>query len=293
MIYNRYEETISMTYNLDTWQYACIEDDYLSIFFEFGKRETFEGKDLCFSNEAYIEEWYDPPFVVNNNCYGPDGFGYSAMRPGFDYWECHTEGYRVDLHVLDNEEANEYYGKVRKIREPYMWVQVDFHRVKDYFQIFPEDKARISFYKGQDQNPKSVTISPAEDMHHVCDPDRAADEIICENLSVFCTSPDDTVNLRIAAAGEILMYDTSNTCAEIVAGAFDYNTMQAAINDDPDTYNANLGTPYLYHVEVNDHEEGAYSNAWFSFSYGTYHRSNEEICFTGDFFPYQSPSCYL
>jgi len=229
MLYNRYEPDISMTYNLDTWQYACIEDDYLSIFFEFGKRETLEGKDLCFSNEAYISEYMDPPFVVNNNCYGPNGPGFSAEEPGYDYWECHTEGYRVDLHVFDNEEANAYYGITPKLREPYMWVQVDFHRVKDYFQIFPEDKAKISFYKGQDENPQSVTISPYEDVENVCDPDRAADEIICENLSVFCTDPDDTVNLRIAAAGEILLYDTGNTCAEIVAGEFDYVTMQDAI----------------------------------------------------------------
>lgn len=295
-----------MTYNLDTWQYACIEDDFFSIFFEFGKRETFEGKDLCFANEDYLSEHYDPPFVVNNNCYGPQhdplwvedswvgkARGLPADAPGFDYWECHTEGYRVDLHVIDSAEANEYYMKVPKIREPYMWVQVDFHRVKDYFQIFPEDKARVSFYKGTDNNPQSVTISPSEDMINVCDPLRAADEIICENLSVFCTAPDDTVNLRIAAAGEILMYDTGNSCADITQSAFDYETMQAAINDDPDAYAAGLGEQHLYRVEVNDHEEGAYSNAWFSFSYGTYFRSNEEICFTGDFFPYQSPSCHL
>jgi hypothetical protein len=110
--------------------------------------------------------------------------------------------------VFDNADANEHYlpdgsdpdvpqRNWRKLREPYMWVQVDFHRVKDYFQIFPEDKARISFWKGEDGNPRSVTISPAEDMHHVCEPERAADEIICENLSVFCTGPDDTVILRI------------------------------------------------------------------------------------------------
>ena len=102
-------------------------------------------------------------------------------------------------------------------------------------------------------------------MEHVCDPDRAADEIICENLSVFCTSPDDTVNLRIAAAGELLIYDTSNTCAEIVSGAFDYQAQAASLNDDPDAYAAHLGEQFLYHVEVSDHEEGAYSNAWFSF----------------------------
>jgi hypothetical protein len=84
-----------------------------------------------------------------------------------------------------------------------------------------------------------------------------------------------------------------NQCSEIVADAFDYATMQAALTDDPVTYEANLGRDYLYHVKVNDHEEGADSNAWFSFKYGTYYRSNAEICFTGDFFPFQSPSCHL
>lgn len=353
-IYNRYEEVVSMTYNLDTWQYSCIEDDYFSIFFEFGKREFFEGKDLCFANEDYVPENIDPPFVVNNNCYGPASDDWedwpfeqrntrwrareASPETGnpWNYWDCHTEGYRVDLRVVDNPDANEYWlpdgcdestGECdpdakenhRTLREPYMWVQIDFQRVKDYFQIFPEDKAKISFWKGNlaSETPNSVTISPAEDMKHICEPWRAADEIICENLSVFCTSPDDTVNLRIAAAGEILCWGSDaddgseagwracgamnadganagyNMCSEIVADAFDYETMQAALTDDPDTYEANLGRDYLYHVKVNDHEEGADSNAWFSFKYGTYYRSNAEICFTGDFFPFQSPSCHL
>jgi len=144
MIYNRWDDRISMTYQLDTWQYVCIEDDYHSIWFEFGKRETFEGKDLCFSNDPYVYEWEEPPFVVNNNCYGPsfdplwdqryNPQGPEADTPApYDFWECHNEGYRVDLHVVDNADANEYYFKPRHIREPYMWVQVDFHRVKDYF----------------------------------------------------------------------------------------------------------------------------------------------------------------
>lgn len=174
-----------------------------------------------------------------------------------------------------------------------MWVQLGFHRVKDYFQIFPEDKARVSFWKGENQNPASVVISPSEYVENVCEPDRAADEIICENMYVFCTDPNDTVNLRIVAAGEILLFEENNTCAEIVAGAFDYNTMASALVDDPDTYNAHLGEKYYYHVEEYDSEEGASSNAWFSFFYNTYQRSNEEICFSGDFFPYINPSCYL
>ena len=54
-IRNRWESSVSMEYNLDDWQYACIEDDFLSIFFGFSKREFFESKDLCFSNEDYID----------------------------------------------------------------------------------------------------------------------------------------------------------------------------------------------------------------------------------------------
>jgi len=84
-----------------------------------------------------------------------------------------------------------------------------------------------------------------------------------------------------------------NYCKRVTEDAFDYAAMQNAISDDPDLYASMEGQDFLYHVKVNDHEEGADSNAWFSFKYGTYYRSNEEICFTGDFFPYQSPSCHL
>jgi len=137
-----------------------------------------------------------------------------------------------------------YYGKARKIREPYMWVQVDFHRVKDYFQIFPEDKARISFWKGEDENPSSVVISTFMDAEDVCDPERAADEIICENLSVFCQNASDEIHLRIAAAGEVLLYETGNTCGEIVSNAFVYEDMEGYLDGDEieqDAYAAGAG----------------------------------------------------
>jgi hypothetical protein len=126
-----------MTYNLDTWQYACIEDDFFSIYFGFGKREFFESKDLCFSNEDYIAAEDEPPFYVNNHCYGPwndenraDGYWdhgenmfHEPAFPGtWDYWNCHDKGYRVDLHVVDNYDANVYFGLAGKIREDYMWV---------------------------------------------------------------------------------------------------------------------------------------------------------------------------
>lgn len=131
-----------------------------------------------------------------------------------------------------------------------MWVQLSFRRVKDYFQIFPEDKARVSFWKGTDENPSSVVVSPYDAVENICEPGRYADEIICENLSVFCTDPSDTVNLRIVAAGEIMIFDDNdaNTCADIVAGAFDYQTMADALVDDPETYDAHLGEQFYTHV---------------------------------------------
>jgi len=196
------------------------------------------------------------------------------------------------------------------IREPYMWVQIGFNRVKDYFQIFPEDKAKISFWKGYgDYDPESVTISPFMDVENVCEPDRVADEIICENFYVWCTDPDDRINLRIAAAGEILLFGgypaqevlgwengqfpdqtgdglsdgyISNRCGDVVAGAFDYNTMSDNLVNDPETFAANQRETYYYNVPVYDTEEGAASNAWFTFMYDTYYRSNEKICFAGD-----------
>jgi hypothetical protein len=122
--------------------------------------------------------------------------------PDWSYWTCHDLGYRVDLHVIDNADANLFYDKTAKIREDSMWVQVGFHRVKDYFQIFPEDKAKISFWKGQDEAPSSVVISPFENVENICEPDRAADEIVCENMAIFCEDASETFSLRIAAAGE-------------------------------------------------------------------------------------------
>lgn len=67
-IYNAEDDKISMTYNLRTYQYACIPDDKINIIFEFAKKEFFEGKDMCFDNKPYLGST-DQPFVVNNNCF--------------------------------------------------------------------------------------------------------------------------------------------------------------------------------------------------------------------------------
>lgn len=40
------------------------------------------------------------PFVVMNNCYGPDGPGLNV--PGYDFFDCHKIGYKVTLNVDDH-----------------------------------------------------------------------------------------------------------------------------------------------------------------------------------------------
>lgn len=48
---------------------------------------------------------------------------------------------------------------------------------------------------------------------------------------------------------------------------------------------------YLYTVE--EDTNGLPAGAILNFEYGTYIESQEPICFTGDFFPFGSPSCVL
>ena len=68
--------------------------------------------------------------------------------------------------------------------------------------------------------PQSVVISPADYIDPVCEPVRVADEIVCNNLNVYCRNPSDDVVLRIVAAGEILMHQAN--CATLTSEAFSY-----------------------------------------------------------------------
>ena len=75
-LWNRYEPDVSMEYDLRPYQYACLVDDTLQIIYEFGKKEYFEGKDLCIDNRPYFPESSHPPYFVSNNCYtGPATHG--------------------------------------------------------------------------------------------------------------------------------------------------------------------------------------------------------------------------
>ena len=105
-----------MTYNLKDHQYACLEDDFLHIIFEFGKRDYWEGKDLCFDNNYALTlndyKGQDVPFTVHNNCwtYSPEDklkklVGNTVEGDPF-FFTCHDSGYKLMLRVDDLKESN-------------------------------------------------------------------------------------------------------------------------------------------------------------------------------------------
>jgi len=155
------------------------------------------------------------------------------------------------------------------IRLPKMYVKVAFNSIYDYFQIFPDDKAKVSLYLEGKTDPQSVVVSPADYVEPICDPLRVADEIVCNNLNVYCRGVEDNVVLRIVAAGEILMH-TAN-CADIVSEGFDFSSTLDALTgsaEDYEGYEANLGVSWEYIIEEDQH--GLPAGAVLHYEYGTY-----------------------
>lgn len=193
---------------------------------------------------------------------------------------------------MDHEVANTEGLKPWPIRLPKMYVKVAFDSIFDYFQVFPDDKAKISLYLYGKTDPQSVVISPGDYVEPICEPLRVADEIVCNNLAVYCREPTDDVVLRIVAAGEILMHQVN--CAVLVSAGFDYVAKNAELGgtaQEYENYASGLSEMYTYIVETDEHDLPA--NAVLNYEYGTFIESQEPICFTGDFFPFSSPSCLL
>lgn len=132
-----------------------------------------------------------------------------------------------------------------------MYVKVAFNSIYDYFQIFPDDKAKVSLYLEGKTDPQSVVISPADYVEPICDPLRVADEIVCNNLTVYCRETTDNVVLRIVAAGEILM-NTAN-CNDLVSAGFDFAgkliELTSETPGDYENYEAGLSVSYEYIIE--------------------------------------------
>ena len=120
-------------------------------------------------------------------------------------------------------------GRPWPMRLPQMYVKVSFYTVKDYFQIFADDKVKISLYLYGVTNPKSVVISVRETdpLVPVCEPERVSDQITCTHVALYCVTPEHMVTLRIVAAGKILYHVVS--CEELTSGAFDYRDTESLL----------------------------------------------------------------
>ena len=117
--------------------------------------------------------------------------------------------------------------------------------------------------------PQSVVISPADYIDPVCEPVRVADEIVCNNLNVYCRNPTDDVVLRIVAAGEILMHQAN--CATLTSEAFSYTDKLDQLGgsaEEYQTYESLLGQTFHYTVQEDDH--GLPAGAQLEYDYGTF-----------------------
>jgi len=155
---------------------------------------------------------------------------------------------------------------------------------------------KVSLYLDGVDNPRSlvVSVSETDGVEPVCEPERVSDQITCNHVATFCVSAEHYVVLRIVAAGRILYHRAR--CGDITTGAFDYEATESLLfsgsAEDLETYEAAAGTAFDYTIPApTDDEEG--TGAILKFEYGTYIKTQEPICFTGDFFPYLSPSCFL
>ena len=78
-----------------------------------------------------------------------------------------------------------------------MYVKVSFDKIYDKFQIFGDDRMKITMYKNGDVNPSSVIIQPDTGLPDVCEPYRAANEIKCSYLTMYCTFANDIIHIHI------------------------------------------------------------------------------------------------
>jgi len=85
------------------------------------------------------------------------------------------------------------------------------------------------------------------------------------------------------------------SCGTVTANAspaekkFVYATKEKELFEKPADYKKDLSTVFSYAIK----QKGKDTGAVLKFQYGTYIKSQEPICFTGDFFPFLSPSCSL
>ena len=81
-------------------------------------------------------------------------------------------------------------------------------------------------------------------------------------------------------------------CEDIVAEGFDWDSKNAELygtEEEYANYSDKLNHIWIHYID--DEYNGFPIGAELSYDYGTYIKSQEPICFTGDFFKFISPSC--
>lgn len=217
-------------------QIQCLGYDTIKIHFEYGKRQDLAGAETCFDHSAYIINTPDGdkedqiPYTKLNIC----------NKANTDRKRCFLYNYQVALHVG---------GPV--VIQPKMFVKITFDSFENGV-ILPGDQTNIRFsshYTNQDDvrimpeiySPNMPT--PIKERYQVdgvtrlpCDDRKVADTIDCKNFYVFCTAPEQKINLAIQGAGEI--YTIDETCdsfmrnLQINGNSFNWNTEENLLFND-------------------------------------------------------------
>ena len=119
------------------------------------------------------------------------------------------------LQVKDDADVN-----ATPIREEKLYIKATFEAVTSNINVFHNDIMRIDFYieKNGFGRPQSVSITP-DTYDASCDTYGVADTITCRDFHVYCTAPDDIINVRVTGGG--VFFQTVMPCYELLDSSTD------------------------------------------------------------------------
>jgi len=149
-------------------KWACLEADRLRLYAGFGKRDAFDGYEVCFDNRQYgtggldgksaQKTAWDTPFTVFKNCFAAAG---EPNKPDFE--ACLHAGYVIGLEVQDVKREGADAGKDGykfPVRKPAMFAEVEFTAANSFFNVMPVDSARVQFWVQGPANPAGASLAP-------------------------------------------------------------------------------------------------------------------------------------
>ena len=95
-------------YEISPDMIRCLVKDEVSVYFDFDKRETIEGHDVCFNHERYIKTRESD----GKSVYTEDEIPHvpiNICKISFEEapCECHEFAYQLKFHVIDDEENDQ------------------------------------------------------------------------------------------------------------------------------------------------------------------------------------------